>query len=55
MPKDPSLTRMSSLHYSLGLSLQGSGRPDLVKPEFQAAVAANPDNANAAKALASLP
>jgi tetratricopeptide (TPR) repeat protein len=55
MPKDPSLTRMSNLHYSLGLSLQGSGRPDLAKPEFQAAVAANPDNANAAKALASLP
>jgi tetratricopeptide (TPR) repeat protein len=55
MPKDPSLTRMSNLHYGLGLSLQGSGRPDLAKPEFQAAVAANPDNANAAKALASLP
>jgi len=55
MPKDPSLTRLSNAHYSLALSLQGSGRPDLAKPEFQAAVAANPDNANASKALASLP
>jgi len=54
MPKDPSLTRLSNAHYSLGLSLQGSGRPDLAKPEFQAAVAANPDTANASKALASL-
>ena len=55
MPKDPLLTRVSNAHYNLGLSLQGSGRPDLAKPEFQAALAANPDNANAAKALASLP
>ena len=55
MPKDPSLARLSNAHYNLGLSLQGSGRPDLAKPEFQAAVAANPDNVNAAKALASLP
>ena len=36
------------------LSLLESGRPDLARPEFQAAVAANPDNVNAAKALSSL-
>jgi len=32
MPKDPSLTRLSNAHYSLALSLQGSGRPDRPNP-----------------------
>ncbi len=55
MPKDPSLTRLSNTHYNLGLALQRSGRPDLAKPEFRAALVANPGNENATKALGSLP
>lgn len=55
MPKDGPLSRVSLAHYNLGLSHQGLGHLDRAKSEFQAALAANPDNTNANQALAKLP
>jgi tetratricopeptide (TPR) repeat protein len=54
IPPDAPLIRVSNAHYNLGLAQQRSGRNDRAKTEFEAAVAANPDNDNAKKALASL-
>lgn len=54
MPRDAPVLRVSNAHYYLGLAHQRSGRADRAKAEFEAAVAANPDNENAKKALASL-
>lgn len=54
MPKDSPLSRVSNAHYFLGVAHQRNGNTERAKAEFQAALAANPDNDNAKKALASL-
>ena len=49
------MTRSAFLsHYYLGVIHQENGRRDQAKTEYQAALAANPNNEDAAKALASL-
>ena len=55
MPKDSPVIRVSNAHYNLGLAQLKAGQPDRAKAEFRAANAANPDNENAKKALASVP
>jgi Tfp pilus assembly protein PilF len=45
---------VSIAHYYLGVIHQENGRRDQAKAEYQAALAANPNNEDAAKALASL-
>jgi tetratricopeptide (TPR) repeat protein len=52
--KDAPVARVSNAHYFLGVALQKSGNATQAKAEYQAALAANPQNANAQKALASL-
>jgi tetratricopeptide (TPR) repeat protein len=54
MLKDASPTRVSNAHYFLGLAHEKSGHGDRAKTEYQAAIAANPKNEDAKKALASL-
>lgn len=55
MPKDAPIVRVSNAHYNLGLAQQKAGQPERAKAEFRAALAANPDNENAKKALAAAP
>jgi tetratricopeptide (TPR) repeat protein len=45
---------VSIAHYYLGVIHQENGRRDQARAEFQAALAANPNNEDAAKALALL-
>lgn len=54
MPRDAWPSRVSSAHYFLGVALDKSGHRDRAKTEYQAALAANPKNEDAKKALASL-
>lgn len=54
MPKDATPTKASNAHYFLGLAHEKSGHRDKAKTEYQAAIAANPKNEDATKALASL-
>ena len=54
MAKDAYPTKVSSAHYFLGLSEEKTGRRDKAKAEYQTAIAANPKNEDATKALASL-
>jgi tetratricopeptide (TPR) repeat protein len=54
LAKDAPAARVSNAHYFLGLAHQKSGHAAQAKAEYQAAIAANPGNANAQKALASL-
>ena len=51
---DPSGTNGSTAHYLLGVVHQQGGRRDQAKAEYQSAIAANPKNEDAKKALASL-
>jgi tetratricopeptide (TPR) repeat protein len=51
---DPSGTNGSTAHLLLGVVHQQGGRRDQAKVEYQAAIAANPKNEDAKKALASL-
>jgi hypothetical protein len=53
-PADPSGTNGSTAHFLLGVVHQQSGRRDQAKVEYQSAIAANPKNEDAKKALASL-
>lgn len=55
MSKDAPVARVSNAHYNLGLAQQKGGQPERAKAEFRAAIAANPDNENAKKALAAAP
>jgi tetratricopeptide (TPR) repeat protein len=54
MPKDVTPTRISNAHYFLGMAQDKSGHADKAKAEYQAAIAANPKNEDAKKALGSL-
>jgi tetratricopeptide (TPR) repeat protein len=54
MPKDATPTRVSNAHYYLGMAEEKSGHSDKAKAEYQAALAANPKNEEAKKALAAL-
>jgi len=51
---NPDARSTSIAHYGLGVVHQKNGRAEPAKAEFAAALAANPDNAEAKKALASL-
>jgi tetratricopeptide (TPR) repeat protein len=53
MPSDATPTKVSNAHYFLGLAHEKSGHRDTAKAEYQAAIAANPKNEDAKKALAS--
>ena len=50
---DASSTKIANVHYALGLSHEKLGHADKARTEYQAAVAANPANEDARKALAS--
>jgi tetratricopeptide (TPR) repeat protein len=54
MPKDATPARISNAHYFLGLAHEKNGHGDKAKAEYQAAIAANPKNEDAKKALAAL-
>jgi tetratricopeptide (TPR) repeat protein len=54
MAKDATPSRISNAHYFLGIAHEKSGHRDRAKTEYQAAIAANPKNEDAKKALASL-
>lgn len=54
MAKDATPSRISNAHYFLGIVHERSGHRDRAKAEYQAAIAANPKNEDAKKALASL-
>jgi tetratricopeptide (TPR) repeat protein len=54
MPEDATPTSVSNAHYFLGLVHEKSGDGDRAKAEYQAAIAANPRNEDAKKALGSL-
>ena len=54
MPKDATPTRISNAHYFLGMAHDKRGHADKAKAEYQAAIAANPKNEDAKKALAAL-
>ena len=54
MPKDATPTRVSNAHYFLGMAHDKRGHADKAKAEYQAAIAANPKNEDAKKALVAL-
>ena len=54
MSKDALPARVSNAHYFLGMAHAKSSRSDRARAEYQKAIAANPDNQDARKALASL-
>ncbi|MDB4875316.1 MAG: repeat protein [Gemmatimonadetes bacterium] len=54
MPKDATPASVSNTHYSLGLAHEKLGHRDKAKSEYQLAIAANPANEDAKKALASM-
>jgi hypothetical protein len=53
MPADAAPTKVSNIHYFLGLVHGKSGHGDKAKAEYEAAIAANPKNEDARKAVAS--
>jgi tetratricopeptide (TPR) repeat protein len=55
MPKDATPGKVSNAHYYLGIAHDKNGHGDKAKTEYQLAIAANPKNEGAKKALASLP
>jgi tetratricopeptide (TPR) repeat protein len=54
MPKDATPMRVSNAHYFLGVGHEKRGHRDKAKAEYRSAIAANPKNEDAKKALASL-
>jgi tetratricopeptide (TPR) repeat protein len=54
MPKDAAPAKVSNANYFLGMAHEKSGHRDKAKTAYQAAIAANPENEDAKKALASL-
>jgi Cytochrome c biogenesis factor len=54
LSKETPAPKRSNVHYFLGLAEEKSGRHDEAAAEYHAALAANPNNENAKKALASL-
>lgn len=55
LPPDASPVRISNAHYYLGLASEKTANVARARSEYRAAVAANPRNANARKALDALP
>jgi tetratricopeptide (TPR) repeat protein len=54
MSNDATPRKVSNVHYFLGLACEKNGQRDKAKSEYQSAIAANPMNEDAKKALASL-
>lgn len=54
MAKDAFPTKVSNAHFFLGVAEEKTGHRDKAKTEYQTAIAANPKNEGATKALASL-
>ena len=54
MPKDATPGKVSNAHYFLGIAHDKSGQVDKARAEYVTAIAANPKNEAAKKALASL-
>ena len=54
MPKDATPTRVSNAHYFLGFANEKAGHAEKAKAEYETAIAANPKNEDAKKALATL-
>jgi tetratricopeptide (TPR) repeat protein len=54
LPKGAPVVRVSNAHYYLGLAQEKSGHMERARLEYRAAIAANPDNEDAKKALAAV-